>query len=128
MKFDFNRYLEVFNQNEEALLGEFFTEDLVLNGPDRTLHDRQEWLELLKFTHFGVRETLHPIMVVRDGDQVMLEANAEFMPSVDRDDHPLGPMKAGQALTVRFFASYRLRGHQISHLTLAWWPSGLRSV
>ncbi len=128
MEFDFNRYVEVFNQNDEDLMSDFFTEDVVMDGPDRTVRGRQEWFGLLKFTHIGVRETLRPLMVVRDGDNIMAEINAEFMPSADRDDHPLGPLKAGRALTVRFFASYRLRGHQIAHLSLAWWPSGLRSV
>ncbi len=128
MEFDFNRYVEVFNQNNEDLMEEFFTEDMVLDGPDRTAHGRDNWFNLVKFSHIGVRETLRPLLVVRDGSNIMAEMNAEFMPSADRADHPMGAMKAGQLMTVRFFASYRLRGNQIAHITLAWWPHGLRSV
>jgi hypothetical protein len=129
MGFDFNRYLEVFNKNDDELLTrEYFTEDVIIDGPDRTLHGRQAWLDLLKFNHRGVRETLHPITVVREADNMMLEANALFTPSIDRPDFLLAPLKAGQPLKMRFFASYRIRGNQIAHLTLGWWPPGLRSI
>ncbi len=129
MEFDFNRYLEVFNSNdEELLMREFFTEDVVVEGPDRTINGRQQWLDLLKFAHAGVQETLHPVMVVREGDKLMLEANAVFTPSVDRPDFPFVQLKAGQPVTMKYFAAYRLRGHQIAHLTLGCWLPSMRSV
>ena len=129
MEFDFNRYIEDFNRNDdESTVARYFTEDMVLEGPDRTVHGRQEWLRLLQFAHAGVRETLRPVMYLRDGDQAMTEVNAEFTATVDRPDFPFAPLKAGQPLTMKFFASYRLRGHQIAHLTLACWLPAMRSV
>jgi hypothetical protein len=59
---------------------------------------------MLKFVHAGVRERLQPIMVVRQGDRLMAELNVVFTPSVDRPDLPFGPLKAGQSLTMKFFA------------------------
>jgi hypothetical protein len=129
MEFDFDRYIEDFNVNDdESTVPKYFTEDLVLEGPDRTLRGRHEWLGLLKFAHAGVSERLHPIMVVREGDNLMAEVNAVFTASVDRPDFPFAPLKAGQPMTMKFFASYRLRGHQIAHFTLGCWFPSMRSV
>jgi hypothetical protein len=129
MEFDFNRYIEDFNVNDdESTIPKYYTPDVVVEGPDRTLNGRQEWLDGLKFVHNGVRERLQPVLVVRDGDKLMAEVNVVFTPSVDRPDFPFGPLTAGQALTMKFFASYRLRGHQIAHLTLGCWLPNMRSV
>jgi hypothetical protein len=129
MVFDFDRYIEDFNKNDdESMVSKYYTPDLVVEGPDRALHGRQEWLDGLKFVHNGVKERLLPVLVVREGDKLMAEVNAVFTPSVDRPDFPFGPLTAGQPITMKFFASYRLRGHQIAHLTLGWWFPGMRSV
>lgn len=128
-EFDFNSYIEDFNVNDdEATVPKYYTPDVIVEGPDRTLNGRQEWLDGLKFIHAGVRERLQPVLVVREGDKLMAEVNVQFTPSVDRPDFPFGPLTAGQPLTMKFFASYRLRGHQIFHLTLGCWLPGLRSV
>ncbi len=129
MEFDFNRYIEVFNQNDEDLLGDlFFTEDIVCDGPDRTFYGREEWLGMLKFAHVNMRERLVPLLVVREGDKIMAVVNVVFTAIADRPDFHFGPMKSGDSLTMRFFASYHLRGNKIAHMSLAWWPPGLRSV
>ena len=128
MDFDFDRYVEDFNTNDESVVSKHYTEDLTVEGPDRTLRGRAEWLGMLKAVHSGVRERLQPIMVVRQGDRLMAEVNVVFTPSVDRSDFPFGPLKAGQSLTMKFFASYRLRGQQIAHLTLGFWMPGMRSL
>lgn len=67
-------------------------------------------------------------MMVREGDRLMAEVNVVFTPSVDRPDFPVAPMKAGVAVTMRFFASYLLRGAQIAQLHLAYWMPGARAV
>jgi SnoaL-like domain len=129
MEFDFNRYIEDFNRNDdEATVPKYFTEDMILEGPDRTMHGRQAWLDILKFAHAGVKEKLQPVMVVREGNKMMAEVNALFTPSIDRPDFPFVALKAGQPITMKYFASYRLRGHQIEHLTLACWLPSMRSV
>jgi SnoaL-like domain len=129
MDFDFERYIADFNGNDdESMVPKHYTEDVVVEGPDRTLHGRQEWLDTLKFVHRGVRERLQLLLVLREGDALMAELNAVFTASVDRPDFPFGPLPAGQSVTVRFFASYRLRGHQISRLALGFWMPGKPAV
>jgi len=130
MDFDFERYIADFNGNDdESMVAKHFTQDVVIEGPDgTTLNGRQQWLGMLKFAHAGVSEKLQPLMVLRDGDKLMAEVNAVFTAAVDRPDFPVVPLKAGQSVTVQFFASYRLRGHQIAHLTLASRIPGSRRI
>jgi hypothetical protein len=129
MEFDFDAYIRDFNANEDdAVLAKYFTEDLILEGPDRTMHGRDEWLGMLKFMHAGVREELQPQLVVRHGKNLMTEVNAVFTALEDRPDFFFGPLQKGAILKMKFFAVYRLRGHQIAHLTLAFWAPGLRAI
>jgi hypothetical protein len=130
MDFDFERYIADFNGNDdESMVAKHYTEDVVIDGPDgSTLHGRQQWLRMLQFVHAGVSEKLQPVLVLREGDKLLVELNAVFTASTDRPDFPGVPLKAGQPVTVQFFASYRLRGHQIAHLTLASRIPGTRMV
>lgn len=129
MEFDFAAYVKDFNLNDDAsLIRKYYKPDAVIEGPDRTFKNREEWLDVLKFSHNGVREELHPIMVVREGDRMMAELNIVFTPSIDRPDFPAAPLKAGKPLKMRFFASYVLRDGQIAELHLGWWTPGLRAV
>ncbi len=129
MEFDFTRYIEDFNRNDDAFVVEkYYKPDAVIEGPDRTFRSREEWLEVLKFSHTGVKEEIHPIMVVREGNRLMAELNIVFTPAIDRPDFPAAPLKAGTPLKMRFFASYVLRDGQIAELHLGWWTPGLRAV
>ena len=129
MEFDLDRYFEAFNSgDEDAVVQAYFTEDVIVEGPDRTMHGRAEWAGMLKFMHDGIHEELRPVLVVREGDNLMAEVDAVFTASADRPDFFHGPLKAGETVKVKFFAVYRLRGHQIAHLTLAWWPANLRPL
>lgn len=129
MAFDFNGYIRDFNTNQDdVVVAKYFTDDLVLEGPDRTMRGRDEWLGMLKFMHAGVREELKPVLTVREGSNMMAEVNVVFTAMVDRPDFFFGPLAKGASLTMKFFAVYRLRGHQIAHMTLAFWMPGGRPI
>lgn len=127
MAFDFHQYIADFNAacgiDEEAMVNRWFTEDLVLEGPDRVLHGRQHWTGLLTFAHDGVTERLELLRTVREGDRLMAELDGQLLFAKDRPDHPMGPARAGQEIRTRFVASYDLRGDRIARLLLAWWPA-----
>jgi hypothetical protein len=123
MAFDLDSYVAAFNAgDDEAVVNEFFTEDMVLDGPDRTLHGRQPWIDLLKFMHHGIREKLTPLAIARNGEILLAEMQVEFTATLDRPDFMYGPLLKGDTMQLRFFASYRLRGDLIARLALAWWP------
>jgi len=123
MAFDLDSYVTAFNAgDDEAVVNAFFTEDMVLDGPDRTLHGRQAWIDLLKFMHHGIREKLTPLAVAQNGDVLLAEMQVDFTAMQDRPDFMYGPLRQGDTMQLRFFASYRLRGDLIARLALAWWP------
>jgi SnoaL-like domain len=123
MTFDLARYFEDFNGNDDAAtVRKHFTEDVVVQGPDRVLNGREAWLGMLQLMHAGVREELRPLLTVREGDTLMAEVEAIFTASAGRADFFFGPLKPGIPLKIRFFAAYWLRGDQIARLHLAFWP------
>jgi len=125
MSFDFDRYIQAYNSenfDEEALVADFFSEDMKLDGPDGT-HDREMWINILRHSHNGVTEILHPLSVVREGNKIMAEIDVVFTASIDRPDFPVKPLAAGEVAKARFFASYEIKDSKISRLALAWWPA-----
>jgi hypothetical protein len=80
MSFNFESYIKAFNGldgTEESLVSEYFTDDMRLEGPDGS-HDKVGWIGILKHAHRGVKETLMPISVVREGNIIMAEIDASF--------------------------------------------------
>jgi len=123
MPFDLDKYVAAFNAgDDDAVVNTFFTEDVIINGPDRTMHGRQEWIDTLKFVHQGIREKLTPLAFAREGDVLLSEMLVEFTATEDQPDFMHGPLLKGETIEMRFFASYRLREEQIARLALAWWP------
>lgn len=128
MAFDLEKYAADFSAgSDEAVVHAYFTEDVIIDGPDQTMHGREAWLTMLQYVHTGIRETLSPIAFAQNGDVLMSEMQVEFTATEDRLDFMHGPLRKGETMTMRFFASYRLRGDQIARLALAWWPPAPRA-
>jgi ketosteroid isomerase-like protein len=124
MAFDIHAYVADFNKGDDAAcVALHYTEDTVIEGPDRTMHGRQEWIDMLQFVHQGISEKLTPLAYAQSGDVLLSEMQVEFTATQDCPDFMHGPLKKGEKMTSRFFASYKLRGDQISRLALAWWPA-----
>jgi hypothetical protein len=127
MTFDIKAYIDDFNaacgRNESEMIDRYFTEDLVMEGPDRTTRGREPWLQTLLHAHDGVTERLELLRVVREGSRIMAELDGYFLAHKDRPDFAIHPLMAGQELRTRFLASYDIRGDQISRLLLTWWPA-----
>jgi ketosteroid isomerase-like protein len=124
MTFNFSQYLKAFNgADEAAFIRQFYTEDLVVEGPPGIIKGHQAWLDALTFVHDRVHEMLHPVTVMQDGDTVLAEIRGVFTATADRPDFPYGPLKKGESVTVKMLAKYEIRGSQIARITLASWPA-----
>ena len=121
---DYERYLEDFNRNDErAMVERWFTDDLVVEVPGLVIRGREDWVGFLEHSHAGgVQETLRPIEVVQHGDRILAEVDISFVTADGRPDFPLAPLPPGEETTFKFFAVYHLRGEQIAHLKLGFWP------
>ena len=69
----------------------------------------------------GVRVTAVPITVLGDENRIMAELDITYLAERDRPDHPMGPLRAGESVTMRFFSSYDLEDGRISRFSRAFW-------
>ena len=124
---DYERYLEDFNRNDErAMVERWFTEDLVVEVPGLVIRGREDWVGFLEHSHAGgVHETLRPVEVLQADDRILAEVDITFVTADGRPDFPLAPLPPGVETTFKFFAVYHLRGEQIAHLKLGFWPEPL---
>ena len=121
--FDFVKYAEMFNNGDDIKLVEtYFTEDFVYTGDRRVIPDRAAFLDFLKFVHDGVREIMRPQLVLQDKDRIFAEIDMDFYALKARPDYPLGELKPGEMITVKFFVIYKLRNGKIAELKSAIWP------
>ena len=119
---DFNAYVAQFNEGDEPKLGElFFTPDIIFDGGNRRFEGRKDVVEYLHNVAIGLKQVMTPIKVLHTDDHVMAEMNIEFIPSEDKPDFPLGPLRAGESFTLRFFGSYYLDGDRIKRIHLGNW-------
>ena len=123
--FNYDNYAELFNTgDDEKLCHTFFTSDAVMQTADRTIEGRAALLDFLKHAHDGVREIIHPQLVMHQGNHVFAEINMEFKAYENRPDFVFQVMKKGESIFVKFFAIYTLRGNKICFLKAARWPVG----
>ncbi len=117
MAFDYARYVVDFNTNEDAnLVSRYFCEDAVWYSVGGERHGHDAIKSALALLHDGVQERMRPQVILQSETNVMAEVDMDFRATADRPDFPLGPMHAGDVITVKVLASYALRGDRISRL------------
>lgn len=120
---DYDGYIKTYNEGDDAVTAQqYYAEDITLTMPLGTLSGRDEVIGFLTRGHAGIPEELKPRIVLRSEDHILAELDIVLRPERDVPDHFLTPLVTGQEATVRFFASYDLRGDRIAAFRLAWWP------
>lgn len=124
-RFDYARYVALFNTGDDArLCDEFYCEDAVMLTAQREILGRQGLKDFLAWAHNGVRETLHPVAYARTGDVVLAEVDIAFSASRDWPEFPIAPIRAGETIVAKFCAVYELEGERIKVLKTMRWPAG----
>lgn len=119
---DFNAYVRCFNEADEPRLGAlFFTDDIIYDGGNRRYEGRDSFVHYLEAMSSGLRQTMTPVCVLQAGDHIMTEMDIEFRALASRPEFPFGALLEGDAMTLRFFGSYYLRGDRIARIHLANW-------
>ena len=120
---DFNRYVEVFNSgDDDSLTDDWFTDDVVYIGGNRTIEGKEAWRDFLKFAHDGVREIFRPQSLFQKEEGFFCEIDMDFHAIKPRPDFPLGPLFPGDMMTVKFFVIYKVRDGKFCRLKAATWP------
>ena len=121
--FNYQEYIALFNTgDDEKLCRTYFTEDAVMQTATQLIESRENLLKFLNFAHDGVREILHPQVVLADKNNLITEINIEFVASKDKPEFVFKPLTAGESITVKFFAAYKLRDGKVCYLKTAHWP------
>jgi hypothetical protein len=118
---DYEAYLSSFNsvEDKETLL-EHYAPDARIEGANG-LTSLDDFLDQLRNVRDGVRVTAVPITVLGDENRIMAELDITYLAERDRPDHPMGPLRAGESVTMRFFSSYDLEDGRISRFSRAFW-------
>ena len=118
---DYEAYLSSFNSVEDkAALREHYAPDARIEGANG-LTSLDDFLDQLRNVRDGVRVTAVPITVLGDENRIMAELDITYLAERDRPDHPMGPLRAGESVTMRFFSSYDLEDGRISRFSRAFW-------
>jgi hypothetical protein len=118
---DYESYLREFNsaQDKEALL-RWYAPDAIIEGP-AGVTSLDAFAEQLRDARDGVRVTAVPRTVLGDEHRLMAELDITYDADRDRPDHPVAPLRAGEAVTMRFFVVYELRSGVIVRFARAFW-------
>jgi hypothetical protein len=125
--FDFYKYIEVFNSNDnKAMVDQFWVDDLeVVSGRGNEAQviasDKEDWLKFLGWAHDGIREIMRIQVLIQNETNIFAEIDMDFHASKDRPDYPFGHLKPGDFITVKMFCLYFLRGDRIAKLKMASW-------
>jgi ketosteroid isomerase-like protein len=122
----FADYIAAFNRyDDDALIRDFWTEDCLMQSGPKVYRGHAGMLEFLAWAHDGILETMRPQAVIESGERIFAEIDMDFTATRDRPDFLFGPLKTGEALTVKFFAHYKTRGGKVERLHTATWPMGV---
>ena len=122
---DYQKYVALFNSGDDReLCDTYFTEDAVMQTANRYIKGKGALLEFLQDAHDGVREILHPQVVLQDNHHILAELNIEFVADRDKPDFIFQPLQAGETVMVKFFVVYILRDNKVCYLKTARWPPG----
>ena len=121
---DYGDYVRLFNSGDDEMLCQTcFTEDAVMQTANRSIDGREALLAFLKDAHDGIREILHPQIVLQDSEHILAEVDIEFVATRDKPDFLFKPLKKDETVIVKFFAAYTLRGDRVCYLKTAAWPA-----
>jgi ketosteroid isomerase-like protein len=117
---DYTSYLASFNDVDMDVLMAHYAPDVRIEGP-RGVTPRDEFLGQLRDARDGVQVTAVPITVLGDASHLLAELDITYAAERDRPDHPVVPLRAGEAVTMRFFVVYELRDGVIVRFARSFW-------
>jgi hypothetical protein len=123
---NFEAYVRDFNGGDmQRVVATWYTPDVCFQSGRINARGRDEVREMLVFLYDGVHVTLRPQTVLRDGDYLFAEFDADHTALRHRPDYPLGAMRAGETATVRIFCLMKLRADRICEFRVAEWPANI---
>jgi len=122
---DYAAYVASLNSGRNAeFINEWFTEDCVVDGGGMPAHGREAFIAQLDVIRDGVREYARPQRIAQAGDTLFAELDVDFIAERDRPDFPMGPLRAGETLTIHCHVVYTLRDGKVAGMHNMFWQPG----
>jgi SnoaL-like domain len=118
-KSQFRDYIDCFNRNDFPGFTRYYTEDVVLELPKKTLRGPQAIADFYKVVKARIRETLQINQIIADDEGLAAEVATEFYALEDWPDFIVGPIRKGESINIVSFVHYVIRDGKFAHIKSA---------
>jgi len=122
---NYDSYIESLNSGRNAeFVNEWFTDDCIVDGGGAPMHGRTQFIAFLDMIRDGIREIARPQRIGYGDNVIFAELDVDFVCSKDRPDFPMGPLRAGETLTLRCHVVYTIRDGRVAVMHNMFWQPG----
>jgi len=122
---DYDSYIESLNSGRNAEFVDYwFTDDCIIDGGSAPIHGRAQFIAFLNMIRDGVREIARPQRIGYGENVIFSELDVDFVCSRDRPDFPMGPLRAGETMTLRCHVVYTIRNGRVAMMHNMFWQPG----
>lgn len=118
-KNQFRDYIDCFNRNDFPGFSRYYTDDVVLELPRKTLRGPQAIVDFYKVVKSRIRETLQINQVIADSEGLAAEVATEFHALEDWPDFIVAPIRKGESIHIVSFVHYVIRDGKFAHIKSA---------
>jgi len=115
----FRDYIDCFNRDDFAGFTRYYTDDVLLELPQKELRGRQAIVDFYRIVKARIRETLRIREIVADEEGLAAEVDTEFLALEDWPDFIVRPVKKGDSIRIVSFVHYKIRDGRFAHIKSA---------
>ena len=115
----FRDYIDCFNRDDFAGFSRYYTDDVVLELPQKELRGPQAIVDFYRVVKARIRETLQINEIVADDEGLAAEVDTEFLALEDWPDFIVRPVKKGDSIRIVSFVHYKIRDGRFAHIKSA---------
>jgi hypothetical protein len=115
----FRDYIECFNRDDFPGFSRYYTDDVVLELPQKELRGPQAIVDFYRVVKARIRETLQINEIVADDEGLAAEVDTEFFALEDWPDFIVRPVKKGDSIRIVSFVHYKIRDGRFAHIKSA---------
>jgi hypothetical protein len=115
----FRDYIACFNRDGFAGFSRYYTDDVLLELPQKELRGPQAIVDFYRVVKARIRETLRINEIVADEAGLAAEVETEFFALEDWPDFIVRPVKKGESIRIVSFVHYKIRDGRFAHIKSA---------
>jgi hypothetical protein len=115
----FRDYIACFNRDDFAGFSRYYTDDVLLELPQKELRGPQAIVDFYRVVKARIRETLRINEIVADEAGLAAEVETEFFALEDWPDFIVRPVKKGESIRIVSFVHYKIRDGRFAHIKSA---------